>query len=73
MAKLTELDEKIILAFADCNMNAAEASRIVYMHRNSILYHCSRVEKLTGLDPLNFYDLVKLVEMIKNGVTVQGT
>jgi transcriptional regulator with XRE-family HTH domain len=60
-----DLDKKIILALADYNMNEAQVARKMYMHRNSVVYHLHNVRDATGLDPENFYDLAKLVEMVK--------
>ena len=62
---MTKLDAQAVLMFADCNMNAAEASRRMYMHRNSVTYHLDKVKRDTGLDAQNFYDLIKLVDMAK--------
>lgn len=58
---LTERDREVVLAFAKNNMDAAKAARDMPMHRNSVIYHLERVKKKTGLNPLVFYDLVKLV------------
>ena len=58
---LSELRCKIILTLADCKMNVAEVSRKLYMHRNTAAYQIERIKKLTGKDPLNFYDLHDLV------------
>ena len=60
---MTKLDAQAVLMFADCNMNAAEAGRRMYMHRNSVTYHLDKVLRDTGLDAQNFYDLIKLVDM----------
>ena len=57
-------DAEVILALADNNMNESKTARVLYMHRNSIVYHTRKVKKVTGLDPTNFYDLHKLVQMI---------
>lgn len=62
---MTKLDAQAVLTFADCNMNAAEASRRMYMHRNTVIYHLDKVKRETGLDAQNFYDLIKLVGMAK--------
>lgn len=60
---MTEQDVKTILALADSNMRPTEASYRLYLHRNTVLYRIDRIKKETGLDPLNFYDLHKLVDM----------
>ena len=62
------MDKKVILTLADCNMNITQASEKLYMHRNSVVYHIKRIKKQTGLNPLNFYDLCKLVNMAKEEI-----
>lgn len=62
---MTDRERETVLALADCNMNESEVARRLYIHRNSVVYRSSCVKKKTGLDPENFYDLAKLVEMVK--------
>lgn len=62
---MDELDFDIILSLADNNMNITKVARIKYMHRNTVVYHINKVKNITGLDPTNFYDLHKLVEMVR--------
>lgn len=54
-------DKRIILTLAECDMNVTQTAQKLYMHRNSIVYHINRVKKKTGLNPLCFYDLCKLI------------
>ena len=61
---MDERDVKIILALADNNMNESETARVLFMHRNTVIYHLGKVKRLTGLDPMNFYDLCKLVQLV---------
>lgn len=61
------IDKQIILKLADNRMNICEVGRILFLHRNTVSYHIGKIKKLTGLDPLNFYDLHKLVEQVKDG------
>lgn len=65
MNKLTVDDWSIIIALADNRMQVATAARKLCYHKNTVAYHVSKIKKLTGLDPLNFYDLVKLVKKAK--------
>lgn len=63
------LDEKkkaFILAMAECDLNEAKVARVMNYHRNTVIYHCEQIHKQTGLDPNRFYDLVKLLEMVKD-------
>lgn len=61
---MDELDVKIILAFADNRMNTTATARALFMHRNTAVYRITKIKRITGLDPMNFYDLVKLVHMV---------
>lgn len=65
MMKLNDQDRKIVLAIAENNMNILAASRTLYMHRNTVIFHMEKIKRTTGLDPRKFYDLVELVELSK--------
>lgn len=65
MSQLKDLDYEIILAMADNDMNETQVSQKLYMHRNSIVYHCQKIKRITGKDPTRFYDLHDLVRMVK--------
>lgn len=65
MNKLKQTDLETIRALADCSLNIADVSRQTYRHRSTIVYHIERIQRITGLNPLNFYDLIKLLELCK--------
>lgn len=52
---------KIINTLADCNMNVQKTANKMNYHRNTIVYHLQKIENKTGLNPMNFYDLAKLL------------
>lgn len=62
---MTKTDARIIVAMADCDMNPAEVARREYMHRNTVIYHLDKTKRETGLDGRCFYDLIKLLEIVK--------
>lgn len=62
---MDERERLIVIAYADNNMNAQLTAQRIYYHRNSIWYHFNRIQEKTGLNPRNFYDLVKLVAIAK--------
>lgn len=64
---LSEKDKKIILAVADNGMKWKTTARSMGLHWNSVLYRFEKIYDQTGLDPRNFYDLYKLVEMVREG------
>jgi sugar diacid utilization regulator len=64
--KVTTLDKcdfLVILTLAKNNMNATDTAHELYRSRNGILYRIGKIKRITGLDPMNFYDLCRLVEM----------
>lgn len=65
---LTEKEKEAIIAYADSNMNGSRTGKKIFLHRNSVYYRLRNVKEKTGLDPFNFYDLVKLVYRIKDGI-----
>ena len=61
--ELTEVDRECVLAYAKCGMQVSEAARQLVYHRNTFVYHLDQVKAKTGLDPRDFFDLIKLVQM----------
>ena len=59
--QMTECQKEILLALAACSLNMAAVSRKLYMHRKTVAYQVEKIKRETGLDPLNFYQLVKLL------------
>ena len=66
---LKDKDKRIILALADNGMKAKAAARQLNMHYNIVYRHMDEIYMQTDLEPRNFYDLLKLVEMVKEGDT----
>ena len=63
LRKLKDVDIEAFIEFAKYNMNAAETARHLYRHRNNIEYHLKKVERVTGLNPFRFYDLIQLLQL----------
>ena len=40
--------------FLECNLNASETSRNLFMHRNTLMYRLDKIESATGLNIRNF-------------------
>ena len=67
MAKdeITPIRRAIILTLADCRMRANAAAKKLHLDHSSVLYHIKIIKNITGKDARNFYDLVELVQMVK--------
>lgn len=62
--KFSEMQKSIILGLARNNMNVSLTSRDLRYHRNTIVYHIDIIKYKTGLDPLVYYDLCRLVRLV---------
>ncbi|MBU3841138.1 MAG: helix-turn-helix domain-containing protein [Candidatus Ruminococcus intestinipullorum] len=65
------LDEELLVSvnkFFQNNLNIAETSRQLHMHRNTLIYRLDQVQKLTGLDLRKFEDAMtlKIAFMVMN-------
>lgn len=56
---------KIILAMAAHDMYVSKVAEAMFMHYIIVVYHLNRIKRITGLDPRRFYDLCKLVQMVR--------
>ncbi len=58
------LPEKYLIETVDVffneNMSLTQTAKNLSIHRNTLLYRLSKIKKITGLDPRNFNDAVKL-------------
>ena len=58
---MKEIDERIILAFAENDMNVKDTADSVFLSRNAVLYHFDNIQKETGKNPRVFFDLCDLL------------
>jgi sugar diacid utilization regulator len=63
--EISKMEIRTIFALADCGLNPTMAAIKLNVHRNTVIYHIGEIKDYTGLDPLNFYDMVKLLEKYK--------
>lgn len=58
------LPEKYLIETVDVffneNMSLTQTAKVLNIHRNTLLYRLSKIKKITGLDPRNFNDAVKI-------------
>ena len=62
--ELSDLQKDMIVCFAKSSMNIAETARLMYRHYNTVVYQIGVIKERTGLDPRNFFDLVKLINLV---------
>ncbi len=46
------------LTFFKCRLNVSETARIMFMHRNTLIYRLDKVRQITGLDLREFSSAV---------------
>lgn len=56
-------NKDIIRGLADNNLNTTTTAKALYMGRRTIWTYINRIHKLTGLNPLKFWDLIELMKM----------
>lgn len=59
LQKLDNEDIKTANIFISSNLNISEASRKLYIHRNTLIYRLDKINKKTNLDLKNFEDALK--------------
>lgn len=64
--RLSPEQVQIVRALADCDMILSRAARALYRGRAGLQYHLDKIFELTGLNPMNFYDLHKLIRIIED-------
>lgn len=58
---LTEEQAKVVVALADNGMKPAEAAKALGCHRNTVHSRIEKIKTATGLDPLSFFGMAKLL------------
>ena len=61
---LTETDVSVIRGMANNGLNMVKTGKALFMHRNTVLYHCEKIKKKTGADPRDFYGCYRLLVFI---------
>lgn len=54
------------MTYCHCHMNMSETARILYLHRNSLVYRMEKIKELTSLDISRFDHCLLLYFAIKN-------
>lgn len=62
---MTTTQAEVITKLAENNMNTTATAKQMIMHRNSVYHHIMMIQRNTGLNPLNFYDLCELLREAK--------
>ena len=56
--KLDEEMIKSIEVFFKCGLNISESSKLLYIHRNTLIYRIEKLQKFTGFDIKNFNEAI---------------
>lgn len=62
---ITDVDARVILALAENNLKIKAVADTLHYSRNSIEYHVKKIRRVTGLNPQEFFDLSKLIQIAK--------
>ena len=70
---MTLRQAEVIISLADNNLNAKAVARAMFLHYQTVLYNIRMIARNTGLDPMNYYDLCKLLPWAKAVLEQEGT
>lgn len=62
--ELTSQDHEAIRALAKCDMNISLTARMLDVRRSTLEYRFERIRDITGLNPVRFYELHKLLNLL---------
>ena len=60
---MTDKQKEVVIAMAENDLSVTRAARATFYHHNTIQFHCVQIQKQTGLNPRNFFDMMKLYQM----------
>ena len=63
--EISKTEIEVIYALAKCGLNPSKAARKMNLNRNTVLYHIGEIKNITGLNPLDFYNMVELQKKYK--------
>jgi sugar diacid utilization regulator len=58
---MTLRQAEVIVSLANNNLNARAVARSIFVHYQTVYYNVRMIQRNTGLNPLDFYDLCKLL------------
>lgn len=64
MNPLDEMDISIIRGLANNGMSIPKTAKATYMAQNTARNRIKRIKEKTGCDPLDFYGLCRLLDMV---------
>ncbi len=68
---LSKDDAKIIMALAECDLNATKAAEKIFFHRNTIYDHAKALKKSLGKDPMKFSGMCELLPAAKRTLGIK--
>ena len=60
--KLTEREKEVLIAYAQNDNNMRKAAKALYTEQANVWYHIEKIQRRTGLNARNFFDLRVLLE-----------
>lgn len=63
--KSSGIDESFIRDFAACDLNVSRASKVMYVHRNTINYKLDKLKDISGFDLRVFIDAHIIYSLLK--------
>lgn len=55
----------LFIAYCENNMNISQTAKVLFIHRNTLIYRLKKIEEMTGLNTSNFQDCILLYLALK--------
>jgi len=62
----TGINEEFVIGFAEANLNVSLAAKLMFLHRNTMLYKLNKLKELTGFDLREFKDTYILYGLLSS-------
>jgi carbohydrate diacid regulator len=64
-ARFNEMAE-LFITYCENNMNISQTAKILYIHRNTLIYRLKKIEEMTSIETNRFQDCMLLYLLLKN-------
>ena len=65
--KLTDKQKQVILEMCENDMKIVDVAMALSLSTSTVRGHLNRIHTKTGMNPRCFYDLVELMDMVREG------
>lgn len=69
---MTQTEIEVIKNMCEHSLSIQKVAKVMFMHRNTIVYHIERIKEKYGLNPKCYKDLKKLEQIVNSEIEVES-